>query len=103
MPFINKGGVEVFAQGDDPIPQLALQNAWARSGGNVLAWIDNLGAEIGLPQPEEMEGGAMTDPVADFRLSMLNQLDGLYGLESRLAPRRPSPATSSTRWVRSRT
>lgn len=85
VPFINKGGVEVFTQGDDPIPQLALQNAWARSGGNVLAWIDNLGAEIGLPQPEEMEGGATTDPVADFRLSMLRQLDGLYGLESRLA------------------
>lgn len=85
VPFINKGGVEVFRHGDEPIPQLVLQNAWAAAKGNVLSWVDAVGQEVGLGVPEEAKGGGMTDPVGDFRLSMLHQIDSLFGMEAKLA------------------
>ncbi len=85
VPFINKGGVEVFKGPDgEAIPQVVLQNAWARAGGNVLAWVDAVGQEVGLPNQEVTEEGT-NDPAADFRVSMLRQLDSLFGMEAKLA------------------
>lgn len=81
VPFINKGGVEVFTHDGEAIPQIVLQNAWARSGGNVVAWIDAVGAEVGLDAPSEENA----DPSAEFRLSMLRQLDSLFGMEAKVA------------------
>jgi hypothetical protein len=95
-PFINKGGVEVLREGNEPIPQADLQSAWATSGGNVLRWIDNLaelrGIKAGEPSETDLEDelgdladGKKEDALAAFRLSVLRQLNGLFGMESRLA------------------
>lgn len=86
LPFIRKGGNEVFRYSKNDIPQLALQQAWQGADGNVLRWIDNLAETMELPDAEPAtEDGPGTNPLADFRLSMLKQLDGLFGMESRLA------------------
>lgn len=95
-PFINKGGVEVLREGQEPIPQADLQAAWATSGGDVLKWIDNLAALRGIKAGEpsetdfedelgDLSEGKKEDALAAFRLSVLRQLNGLFGMESRLA------------------
>lgn len=87
-PFINKGGTEVFRYGKQEIPQLDLQDAWSTANGDVLAWIDALAKKVDIGTAEEIdgeEGATMSDPLADFRLSMLKQLDGLFGMEAKQA------------------
>jgi hypothetical protein len=74
IPFIRKGGAEVFKWNDEAIPQADLQTAWLRADNNVLAWIDELG---------KMQGHS--PDVGDFRLSILKQIDGLFTMESRAA------------------
>lgn len=81
LPFVNKGGTEVFSFNDEPIAQLDLQDAWTRGGGDVLQWIDELAKKVGLDAPDE----ANPDPLAYFRYSMLKQIDGLFGMESKQA------------------
>lgn len=91
VPFVNKGGVEVFKgpKKGEVVPQIVLQNAWADAQGDVLAWIDAVGAEVGLPDAEESEtdeeGKAQATPEAAWRLSMLRQLDALFAMESKIA------------------
>lgn len=79
LPFINKPGEEVMRNGDEPVPQAVLQNAWQESGGNVLKWIDAVGASLDLPEDDK------TDPAAAWRKSALTQLDGLFGMEAKVA------------------
>lgn len=79
LPFINKPGEEVLKNGDEPIPQATLQNAWQDSGGNVLKWIDTVGKTLDLPADDK------TDPVAAWRKSALTQIDGLFGMEAKAA------------------
>lgn len=79
LPFINKPGESVFHHDGADISQVDLQNAWVRSGGDVLTWIDNLGQAIGVT-PEDG-----VSPEATFRWDMLNQLDRLFGWEAKMA------------------
>jgi hypothetical protein len=81
VPFIRKGGTELFNHDGQPIPSLDVQDAWLGAEGNVLRWIDLLAERVGLDAPSETN----PDPLADFRLSMLHQIDGLFGMEARLA------------------
>jgi len=80
-PFINKGGTEVFSFNGEPISQLDLQDVWQQSGNNVLTFIDGLTAKVDIGAPEENN----PDPLARFRLSILQQLDGLFGMEAKHA------------------
>lgn len=75
QPFILKGGRDIFTYGKNDISQIESQEAWSTANGDALAWIDNLGKKVD-PQP---------DSVADFRLSMLKQIDALFGAEARMA------------------
>ena len=79
-PFIDKPGKEVFTWGEDPISQFDVQNSWEKSGGNVLNWIDSMAQAVKL-EPE----GEKDDPLGRFRLSILKQLDSLFGMEAKLA------------------
>lgn len=81
VPFINKPGTEIFNWRGDAIPQLEVQQAWEKSGGDVLKFIDNLADGRQLVVDEET--GA--DPLATFRQSILKQMDSLFGMESKLA------------------
>lgn len=81
VPFIHKPGSEIFSWGGDPIPQIEVQQAWNRAGGDVLKFIDNLSEGRQLHVDEE--SGA--DPLADFRGQILGQIDRLFGMEARLA------------------
>lgn len=78
-PFINKPGESVFSYDGRDIPQLDLQAAWAKSGGDVLNWIDLLGQTVDV----KAEDGA--SPSAAFRWEMLKQIDQLFGWEARMA------------------
>ena len=97
-PFINKGGEEILRWDGKPIFQQDLQDAWVESGGNVLKWIDGVAARQGIEPGEKFEPGevdlenegeegesAPKDELATFRLSVLRQLNGLFGMESRMA------------------
>lgn len=79
IPFINKPGESVFTHDGRDIPQIDLQNAWAKSGGDVLTWIDNLGQM----QDVKPEDGA--SPAAYFRWDMLRQLEHLFKWEAGMA------------------
>ncbi len=81
VPFINKPGSEIFSWAGDPIPQLEVQQAWERAGGDVLRFIDNLAAGQQLQVNEE----TAADPLADFRQNILGQIDRLFGMEAKLA------------------
>lgn len=80
-PFINKGGTEVFSWEGNAIPQMDLQDAWQNAGGNILRWIDGLAGKVDLGAPADGEA----EPLARFRLSMLQQLDGIFGMEAKHA------------------
>lgn len=80
VPFVNKGGEEIFRWRGDAIPQADVQDAWVNSGRSVLRFIDNMAARVKLGTGDE--GG---DPAAQFRLSILRQIDRLFGMESKLA------------------
>ena len=94
-PFIRKPGQEPFSHEGEAIPQALVGQAWQQSGGDVLTWIDRLGEMVGVENsPVDMDAendGEMGDQqagdsaVAAFRLSMLRQLDGLFGYEAKLA------------------
>jgi hypothetical protein len=79
LPFINKPGESVFKYDGNDIPQIALQNAWARSGGDVLTWIDSLGQDLGAEATDDASAAA------SFRWDMLNQIDQLFGWEAKMA------------------
>lgn len=79
-PFVRKPGQEPFAHDGEAIPQELVQKAWNETGGNVLAWIDRLGQLVGAKTDREGH-----DPKALFRLSMLRNLDQLFGHEAKLA------------------
>ncbi len=66
-PFIRKTGQEPFTYKNTAIPQELSQETWNEAGGDVLKWIDRLGLKLGA-----------TDS-AQFRLTMLRQLDSLFG------------------------
>lgn len=93
LPFINKGGIEVFKHEGDAIPQADVQQAWQDSGGDVVGWIDALaarrGIEPGNDDAADEEGvdevGEKPMTLGEFRMSMLHQLNGLFGMESRMA------------------
>jgi hypothetical protein len=80
-PFINKGGTEIFTWQSEPVAQLDLQDAWQRADGNVLKFIDALAEKIGVP----LESSVSSPGLAQFRLSILKQIDGLFGMEARHA------------------
>lgn len=79
LPFINKPGESVFSHDGRDISQVDLQNAWAKSGGDVIQWIDNLGQAIGVTAEDGVS------PEGTFRWDMLNQLDQLFGWEAKMA------------------
>ncbi len=79
-PFIRKPGQEPFSHAGEVIPQDLVGQAWDQAAGNVLRWIDLLGQKVGTKTDKEGN-----DPVALFRLSMLRNLDQLFGHEARLA------------------
>lgn len=79
VPFINKPGESVFTHDGRDISQLDLQNAWAKSGGDVLTWIDNLGQMLDVT-PEDGVSQA-----AYFRWDMLRQLEDLFKWEAGMA------------------
>lgn len=81
VPFINKPGQEIFSWAGDPIPQMEVQQAWQKAGGNVLQFIDNLAAGRQLQVNEE----TAADPLADFRQNILGQIDKLFSMEAKLA------------------
>jgi hypothetical protein len=88
-PFLNKPGEPLFRYQGDPIDQMEVQQAWQSTGGNVMAFIDVLGQKVGLTLPEENEDGepieSQLSPEAEFRASMLRQIDRLFAMESRIA------------------
>jgi len=79
LPFINKAGKAVFTHDGNNIPQIALQNAWAKSGGDVLNWIDELGMSIDMKPAQGVSNSAT------FRAEMLEQIESLYAWEARMA------------------
>lgn len=79
-PFMNKPGVPVFIYNGRPISQLLLQDAWASSGGDLVKTIDLLSQSVGLEPTENNP-----DLLPAFRLSILKQIDRLYGMEAKLA------------------
>lgn len=85
LPFINKGGTEVLKWNGEAIPQLALRNAWQGAQGDVLKWIDSVGSTLDLTAGMDETEGELVDPKAKFRLSVLHQLDSLFGYEAKLA------------------
>lgn len=87
-PFINKGGTEVFTIGKKDIPGSIVREAWIAAGQNaqnngqrVLMWIDLMGAQAGVAE----EAVGEENPLADFRLSILRQLDSLFAMELKMA------------------
>lgn len=80
QPFLNKPGAPLFKVDGDPVSQLDVQQAWQDSGGDVVKWIDGLAARLGKVTAE-----TRPEELADFRLSILRQLDGLFGMEARMA------------------
>jgi hypothetical protein len=82
-PFVNKPGEPVFRHRGEPIDQLLVQQAWQDAGGNVVGFIDALGAKIGLTVDENAESAL--SPEAEWRASMLRQIDNLFLMEARLA------------------
>lgn len=92
-PFLNKPGAPVFRYQGAEIDQLDVQQAWQDAGGatkgDVVGFIDRLGQRIGLTLPDENEDGVEIEnalsPEAEFRASMLRQIDHLFVMESRIA------------------
>jgi hypothetical protein len=90
-PFVNKPGEPVFRYRGEPIDQLVVQQAWqdshsagsGQAGGNVVGFIDALGTKVGLTVDENAE--STLSPEAEWRASMLRQMDGLFLMESRMA------------------
>jgi len=79
LPFINKPGEPVFSHDGQDISQIDLQNAWAKSGGDVVTWIDNLGQMVDVKAEEGVSNAAA------FRADMIRQLNDLFGWESKFA------------------
>lgn len=79
LPFINKPGEPVFTHDGNDIPQLDLQNAWAKARGDVVTWIDLLGQSLDIKAEDEVS------PEATFRWDMLRQIDGLFRWEGKMA------------------
>jgi hypothetical protein len=79
IPFINKPGEAVFTHDGRDIPQIALQNAWATAGGDVLQWIDNLAGLVDVVAPDGVS------ETAAFRWDMLRQLEDLFKWEAGMA------------------
>lgn len=91
VPFVNKPGEPLFSHRGEAIDQLDVQAAWAEAGGDVARWIDALGAKVGLERDTVMDeegGGAELGDLsleAEWRASMLRQIEDLFVMESRIA------------------
>jgi len=81
-PFMNKGGAPIFKWGGKPISMMDVQDAWQQGAGDVVAFMDHLAEKVGVRTEPDEEG--LSD-IPAFRVSILRQLDQLFGLESKLA------------------
>lgn len=87
-PFINKPGEPVFRYRGEAIDQMDVQHAWQDSAGKVGDFIDALGKQVGLTADTNADGEmveSQLSPEAEFRASMLRQIDQLFLMESRMA------------------
>lgn len=82
-PFIHKPGEEILSWKGEKVPQLAVRDAWSAADHDVLAFIDALGTQLDLTGGGEKD--MVVDPVGTFRLSMLRQIDKLFGMEAKMA------------------